>query len=202
MRRSAGDSPESDPMTKTIGDTLSWQAEAAERGRGRVGPEAGGTQVLVEIERLSYADLPHVIAIERRSFPAPWSLAMFVLELSKPSSICLGARHHGELVGYLVCSRYHTVWHIMNVAVETDYRRLGVATMLIERLFGETDDRGERYTLEVRVSNAEAIKMYESFGFRSAGIRRRYYHDNNEDALIMWRTHPGVGGEMPAPRAH
>ena len=144
-----------------------------------------------EIRRLTYADLPKVMAIERRSFPAPWSLAMFVLELSKPSSICLGAMRQGELIGYLVCSRYHTVWHVMNVAVDSQYRRKKVATALIERLFSETDPLGERYTLEVRVSNAEAITMYESFGFRSAGIRRRYYHDNNEDALIMWRTHPG-----------
>jgi [ribosomal protein S18]-alanine N-acetyltransferase len=141
-----------------------------------------------EISRLTYSDLPAVIAIERRSFPAPWSLAMFVLELSKPSSISLGARQEGELIGYLVCSRYHTVWHLMNVAVERSYRRLGVATAMFERLFAETIQESHRYTLEVRVSNAEAIAMYESFGFRSAGIRRRYYHDNNEDALIMWRT--------------
>jgi ribosomal-protein-alanine N-acetyltransferase len=188
-------------MTQTVDDTsLSWQRTAAERVRRRA-RQATDAQTEVQIGRLGYVDLPHVIAIERRSFPAPWSLAMFVLELSKPSSICLGARHLGELVGYLVCSRYHTVWHIMNVAVDGQYRRLGVATALIDRLFSETDDRGERYTLEVRVSNAEAIKMYESFGFRSAGIRRRYYHDNNEDALIMWRTHPGVpGGRTPAPR--
>jgi [ribosomal protein S18]-alanine N-acetyltransferase len=145
----------------------------------------------VEISRLTYTELPKVIAIERRSFPAPWSLAMFVLELSKPSSICLGATHGGELIGYLVCSRYHTVWHVMNVAVDGRYRRRRVATALIERLFEETDHSGERYTLEVRVSNTEAIAMYQSFGFRSAGIRRRYYHDNNEDALIMWRTHLG-----------
>lgn len=145
-------------------------------------------RVEVQISRLAYSDLPNVIAIERRSFPAPWSLAMFVLELSKPSSICLGARQGDGLIGYLVCSRYHTVWHLMNVAVDGSYRRLGVATALIERLFAETVRESHRYTLEVRVSNTEAIAMYESFGFRSAGIRRRYYHDNNEDALIMWRT--------------
>jgi ribosomal-protein-alanine N-acetyltransferase len=148
-----------------------------------------GAGMAVEIASLGYADLPKVIAIERRSFPAPWSLAMFVLELSKPSSICLGATHEGELIGYLVCSRYHTVWHVMNIAIDDRYRRRGVATTLIEHLFSETDQVGERYTLEVRVSNTDAIRMYESFGFRSAGIRRRYYHDNNEDALIMWRTH-------------
>jgi [ribosomal protein S18]-alanine N-acetyltransferase len=142
----------------------------------------------LEIRRLGYGDLPGVIALERRAFPAPWSLAMFVLEFSKPSSVCLGAVHGDELIGYLVCSRYHTVWHLMNVAVDIDRRRLGVATALIERLFDETAGKGDRYTLEVRVSNQEAIAMYESFGFRSAGVRRRYYHDNNEDALIMWRT--------------
>ena len=139
------------------------------------------------IRRLGYGDLPDVISIERRSFPAPWSLAMFVLELSKPSSICVGAYHEDELIGYLICSRYHTVWHVMNIAVHESHRRIGVATSLIEHLVDEAGDH-DRYTLEVRVSNAEAIRMYESFGFRTAGIRRRYYHDNNEDALIMWRT--------------
>ena len=72
----------------------------------------------IEIRRLTYSDLPQVIAIERRSFPTPWSLAMFVLELSKPSGICLVALEDGVIVGYLVCSRYDTVWHLMNVAVE------------------------------------------------------------------------------------
>ena len=172
----------------TANDTF-LELRPLERVTGRSGrPGATDPRVDLSIERLTYADLPHVIAIERRSFPAPWSLAMFVLELSKPGGICLGARHRGELVGYLVCSRYHTVWHLMNVAVDPAYRRLRIATSLIDRLFGEADRPGERYTLEVRVSNSEAIGMYESFGFRSAGIRRRYYHDNNEDALIMWRS--------------
>jgi [ribosomal protein S18]-alanine N-acetyltransferase len=139
------------------------------------------------IRPLTYGDLPDVIAVERRSFPAPWSLAMFVLELSKPSSVCVGAWLDGELIGYLICSRYHTVWHLMNIAVRDDRRRERIATAMIEHLF-ETAGDHDRYTLEVRVSNAEAIRMYESFGFRTAGLRRRYYHDNNEDALIMWRT--------------
>jgi ribosomal-protein-alanine N-acetyltransferase len=147
----------------------------------------------IEIKRLTYGDLPHVIAIERRAFPAPWSLAMFVLELSKPASICVGALGDGELQGYLICSRYHTVWHVMNLAVDIEHRRLGIASRLIEYLFAEAGEE-ERYTLEVRVSNAEAIRMYESFGFRSAGVRRRYYHDNNEDALIMWRTSAAMQG--------
>ena len=144
----------------------------------------------LEIRRLTYSDLPHVIAIERRAFPTPWSLSMFVLELSKPSGICLAALQNGRLVGYLVCSRYDTVWHLMNVAVDPARRREGIATKLITHLFETADRPLEQYTLEVRQSNEGAIALYERFGFRGAGHRRAYYHDNREDALIMWRTAP------------
>jgi [ribosomal protein S18]-alanine N-acetyltransferase len=140
---------------------------------------------LLRIRRLAYSDLPAVISIERRSFTTPWSLAMFVLELSKPSGICLAADAGDDLVGYLVCSRYDRVWHLMNVAVDPEHRRGGIATRLISELFDEAGDELP-FTLEVRMSNREAIAMYERFGFRSAGFRRRYYHDNGEDALIMW----------------
>ena len=160
-------------------------SEIAEPAKG----EPGG----LTLRRLGYGDLPSVIAIERRSFPTPWSLAMFVLELSKPSGICLAAEDEEGLVGYLVCARYDDVWHLMNVAVDPARRRERIATELIEHLFREAGP-GARYTLEVRVSNRPAISMYERFGFRSAGLRRRYYHDNGEDALIMWfETGEAVG---------
>jgi [ribosomal protein S18]-alanine N-acetyltransferase len=144
----------------------------------------------LQIRRLTYADLPHVIAIERRAFPTPWSLAMFVLELSKPSGICLAALIEERLVAYLVCSRYDAVWHLMNVAVDDGLRRQGIASALILRLFELADRPNAQYTLEVRTSNEAAIRLYEGFGFRAAGRRRAYYHDNREDALIMWRTVP------------
>src|SRR4051794_26887700 len=137
------------------------------------------------VRQLTYSDLPAVLSVERRSFPTPWSLAMFVLELSKPSGICLAASDGDQLVGYLVCSRYDHVWHLMNVAVAPERRRAGVASRLIARLFEEAG-RELPFTLEVRVSNRPAIAMYERLGFRSAGIRPRYYQDNSEDALIMW----------------
>ena len=142
----------------------------------------------LEIRQLAYADLPQVIAIERRAFPTPWSLAMFVLELSKPSGICLAAVEDGSIIGYLVCSRYDTVWHLMNVAVEPKRQRQGIASTLLERLFEQADKPSEQYTLEVRTSNDAAIRLYERFGFRAAGRRRAYYHDNRDDALIIWRT--------------
>ncbi|MCW2951688.1 MAG: ribosomal-protein-alanine acetyltransferase [Conexibacter sp.] len=151
---------------------------------------------IIQIRRLTYSDLPQVIAVERRSFPTPWSLAMFVLELSKPSGVCLAALRDGELVGYLICSRYDTVWHVMNVSVDPSKRRLGVASALIARLLERVDDGRAHLTLEVRPSNGGAIALYERFGFRSAGRRRRYYQDNGEDALVMWRTPATLDGRM------
>jgi [ribosomal protein S18]-alanine N-acetyltransferase len=143
----------------------------------------------VEIRRLTYADLPQVVAIERRAFTTPWSLAMFVLELSKPSGICLAAMVESELTGYLVCSRYDTVWHVMNIAVEPERRRRGIGGALLGALLDRVG-ADARITLEVRRSNTGAVALYERFGFRSAGVRRRYYADNGEDAVIMWRTPP------------
>lgn len=148
------------------------------------------------IRTLSYPDLPQVIAIERRAFPTPWSLAMFVLELSKASGICLAAVNGRRLLGYLICSRYETVWHIMNIAVDVDKRQRGIATAMLAELFSRAGEHDARFTLEVRRSNAAAIHLYEREGFRAAGIRRRYYQDNGEDALVMWRTPATLAGSL------
>jgi len=152
----------------------------------------------LEIRRLTYADLPQVVAIERRAFPAPWSLAMFVLELSKPSGVCLAAVRDGAVVGHLICSRYDTVWHLMNIAVDPGRRRKGVATALLTALLERIEDGSgdAQLTLEVRPTNAGAIALYERFGFRSVGTRPRYYQDNGEDALIMWRTRATLAGRL------
>jgi ribosomal-protein-alanine N-acetyltransferase len=152
----------------------------------------------LEIRRLSYADLPQVIAVERRAFPTPWSLAMFVLELSKPSGVCLAAARDGTVVGHLICSRYDTVWHLMNIAVDPRLRRQGIATALLNALLERIDDGSgsAQLTLEVRPTNGAAIALYEQFGFRSAGTRPRYYQDNGEDALIMWRTRATLNGRL------
>jgi [ribosomal protein S18]-alanine N-acetyltransferase len=159
-------------------------------------PELASQRPRLQVRRLTYPDLPQVIAIERRAFPTPWSLAMFVLELSKSSGICLAAVEDGKLVGYLICSRYETVWHVMNVAVDPSRRRAGIASALIRELYVRVDDESARYTLEVRRSNHGAIRLYEREGFRAAGLRRRYYQDNGEDALVMWRTPATLAGSF------
>lgn len=143
----------------------------------------------VELRRLEPRDLEAVEEIERASYPTPWSRAMFVAELRKPGSLALGAfAVGGELVGYAFVSRYVDAWHVMNVAVADAFRRRGIATALLRRLFEVTGSDPQRgYTLEVRVSNTDAIRLYERLGFEAKGIRRGYYTDNREDALIMWR---------------
>lgn len=162
---------------------------------------------MIEIRPLAYPDLPEVLAIERRVFPTPWSLAMFVLELSKQTGICLAAceripaegdgdAQSERLAGYLICSRYDTVWHVMNVAVDLHRQRMGLASRLLAELYARVGDQSARFTLEVRRSNAVAIHLYEREGFRAAGTRRRYYQDNGEDALVMWRTPATLQGTL------
>ena len=144
----------------------------------------------LELRRLELRDLNAIEEIERASYKTPWSRSMFAGELAKPSSLSLGAfdTETGELLGYLIISRYVDAWHVMNVAVSPEHRRRKIATLLLERLFELTAGDGQRgYTLEVRVSNDVAIRLYERAGFKPRGIRRGYYTDNREDALIMWR---------------
>lgn len=144
----------------------------------------GGT-----LRRLELSDLEAIERIEAASYRTPWSRSMFASELAKPSSLSLGAvTGAGELVGYLVLSRYVDAWHVMNIAVAPAYRRRGVASALLAHLLDTTrDDERRGYTLEVRVSNRSAIRLYERFGFTARGVRRGYYTDNREDAMVMWR---------------
>jgi [ribosomal protein S18]-alanine N-acetyltransferase len=145
---------------------------------------------MIEIRRLALADLSAIERIEREAYPTPWSRSMFAGELAKPSSISLGAFDPPTalLVGYLITSRYVDAWHIMNLAVAAGSRRQGIASDLLDELFHLTDDDPRRgYTLEVRVSNANAIKLYERMGFERTGLRRAYYTDNREDAIVMWK---------------
>jgi [ribosomal protein S18]-alanine N-acetyltransferase len=144
----------------------------------------------VDFRRLELRDLSAIEKIERESYRTPWSRSMFAGELAKPSSISLGAfePESGELLGYLIISRYVDAWHVMNLAVAPKHRRKHIASSLLEQLFEVTAGEGRRgYTLEVRVSNDVAIQLYEQAGFKARGVRRGYYTDNREDALIMWR---------------
>lgn len=150
----------------------------------------------LNLRRLQFSDLPNVEAIEARSFSTAWSSGMFALEMSKPGSLCMVATaiDNPDLVfGYIVFSRYDLAWHLMNIAVSPEYRRLGVATILIEEGLSKLGNSSP-VTLEVRPSNEAAIALYQGFEFDSYGCRKGYYPDNGEDALIMWRGNPADAG--------
>jgi len=155
----------------------------------------------VELRKLELRDLSEIETIERTSYPTPWSRSMFASELAKPTSLSLGAfdPETKELVGYLIISRYVDAWHVMNLAVAETHRRRGIARTLLDRLFQETaNDERRGYTLEVRVTNEGAIKLYEGLGFHARGVRRGYYTDNREDAVIMWRDPTPTQGQAEA----
>ena len=165
-----------------------------------------GTARGTAIQRLTFADLPQVLAIERRSYRAPWSLAMFVLEAAKPGGLCIVARSFatgaapggptGGLVGYAIVSRYDDAFHVMNVCVDPNRRREGIARAMLLHVIEAAGGREARLTLEVRPSNHGARRLYDELGFVSVGTRRNYYRDDGEDALIMWRTPATLDGRL------
>lgn len=140
----------------------------------------------ITIERMEEAHLPEVMQIERIVFQPGWSEQAFLQDLRNPSTLYLILRFQAKIVGYAGMWMVVDEAHITNVAVLPEYQRHGFAQRLIFRLLTLARERGmTRATLEVRVSNTPAQKLYEKFGFRPVSIRKRYY-DDGEDALIMW----------------
>ena len=176
---------------------------------------------MATIERLRVSHLSEIMPIERASYTTPWSVAMFVLELTRAEGIVLGARSpqadpapraprrasqpHSPLLGYVICSPQADEWHVMNVTVAPEHRGQGIARLLLRELHDilavATADLA-RLTLEVRPSNEPALRLYASEGYMVAGRRKGYYPDDGEDALVMWRTpatRAGTFDDVPAP---
>jgi ribosomal-protein-alanine N-acetyltransferase len=134
-------------------------------------------------------DIPQVLEIERASYPTPWPRQMFLDELARPSAECIVMAAKDDVSGYLVAASYAEVWHVLNVCVRVDQRGQGHGRALLEELFARGEGHAHRgFTLEVRVSNTPAIRLYREAGFIDYGVRPGYYSDNREDALIMWRS--------------
>jgi ribosomal-protein-alanine N-acetyltransferase len=144
------------------------------------------------IRPMQFTDLEAILAIERRAFSLPWSLAVFSAQLSREGGIAMVCEMRGRIVGYLIADMFVDVWHLMNLAVDEEYRRRHVATDLLEAYFAITERHSHRgHTLEVRASNAAAIELYRSYGFIATGMRPGYYSDDREDAVIMWKDWEG-----------
>jgi ribosomal-protein-alanine N-acetyltransferase len=129
-----------------------------------------------------------VMAIERQVYPRPWSPNLFLSEMSESGNRCyLVARMDREIVGYggLIC--YGEEAHVTNIAVDPLHHRRKIGTRLLHDLIVNALQMGaEAVSLEVRVSNWGAQRLYGRFGFRPVGVRKNYYQEVNEDALIMW----------------
>jgi len=138
------------------------------------------------IDFMAIADLASAHDLEVKTFKSPASLNSFKNLIENPDTINLIAKNEMEHVAYLTSQRVLDEVHIFNMAVIPDYRRLGIAERLLDILFGIAQGNGEKKVyLEVRVTNTPAISLYQKVGFSRLGIRKSYYHDNNEDAMVM-----------------
>lgn len=139
------------------------------------------------IREMTPADLSEVVEIEQRIFTQPWSRQGFLSSLQQQDTLYLVAQQNGKVAGYCGLLQSFDEADITNVAVHPEYRRLGIAYQMLEQLMEQGGTRGiQRYTLEVRVSNTAAVKLYQKLGFASVGIRKNFYAFPTEDAMIMW----------------
>jgi ribosomal-protein-alanine N-acetyltransferase len=141
----------------------------------------------IELTRMRRRHLRKVLSIESRVYPRPWSASLFLAELSQRGSrTYLVARSAGEVVGYCGMMYLGREAHVTNIAVDPDFHGRKVGTRLLLALVTEAIARGANtISLEVRVSNKVAQTMYEKFGFSAVGVRRGYYIETHEDALVM-----------------
>lgn len=140
----------------------------------------------ISIEKMREEHIPAIHAIEQRAYSCPWSVASFQAELTNHMAVYLTLLRDGELVGYAGEWLVIDEAHVTTVAVDPDERRKGYGELLVAELLGQAVQAGmTRATLEVRVSNLAATKLYEKFGFHIVATRKNYYPDR-EDALVMW----------------
>ena len=139
------------------------------------------------IEHFKDSDAHDAAELEKKVFSDPWSEKSFSECSSNPSDIYLAVRCDGVLTGYCGMWCVAGEGQITNVCVHPDYRKQGIAFNMLSRLIAEGKEKGcSAFTLEVRVSNESAIRLYEKLGFKSAGIRKKFYSHPDEDAMIMW----------------
>ncbi|MBC7542903.1 MAG: ribosomal protein S18-alanine N-acetyltransferase [Candidatus Sericytochromatia bacterium] len=142
---------------------------------------------MLAISPMSAAELDDVARIERLAFGERWSVNSFKSELANPASIYYVARWAGEVVAYIGYWLILDEAHVTAVAVHPEHRLRGLGAELVMRAIDDCMERGAKWmTLEVRASNIPAQRLYEGFGFSTLGRRKGYYHDDREDALIMW----------------
>lgn len=147
--------------------------------------------MVITIDKMTLEDLDQVLAIEGESFSTPWSRRAFEMEVNGQNEYAyyLVARCGEQILGYLGAWLIVNEAHITNIAVKSSARRQGIGEQLMGFFFNQATCRNiDAVTLEVRASNHSAQKLYRKLGFKDMGIRPKYYQDNQEDALIMWKV--------------
>ncbi len=145
---------------------------------------------MLTFRKMKPADADAVSEIEIKSFAMPWKRDTFYEVVQRENTVYIVGEIDGAIVAYAGAWLSFNEAEVMSVAVEENFRGRGIGTKLFAELIKFCKERGATaITLEVRPSNAAAIKLYESFGLKSVGRRKSYYVDNGEDALIMWNTH-------------
>jgi ribosomal-protein-alanine N-acetyltransferase len=141
---------------------------------------------MMEISRMTEEHVPQVAALEAICFRDPWSEASVRSELTNPLSLWLVATENDMVAGYVGSQTVLDESDMMNVAVHPDHRRRGIAESLVTALCDSLKQKGSSsLTLEVRSSNLGAIALYEKLGFTQVGLRKNYYRNPKEDALIL-----------------
>lgn len=144
----------------------------------------------IEITPMKLEDLNEVLEIEILAFTTPWSRNSFIYELleNERAFYLVAKNEFNQVMGYVGMWIVFDEGHITNLAIHPNFRRKGVANKLMVELIQVSKEKGVRYlTLEVRRTNNSAQELYQKMGFVHMGVRRKYYLDNNEDALIMWK---------------
>lgn len=139
------------------------------------------------IRKMTLEDIPAVIDLDHKSFSLPWPERSFRFEVTdNPASRCWVAELDGKVIGMIVVWLLVDEAHVATIATDPDFRRQGVAKSLLAHALRHLIDEGAQSSfLEVRESNIAAQEMYRKFGYEEAGRRRRYYRDNDEDAILM-----------------
>lgn len=138
------------------------------------------------ITRMHEDDIEQVLEIEKVSFPTPWHRKIFELEYKKPRTLQLVSKTGDRITGYIISWMMYDEIHILNVAVHPEFRRMGIAKRLISEVIDHFYPKGARsIILEVRINNKAAQNLYEKLGFKILRIRKKYYTDTGEDAIVM-----------------